>query len=445
MKSPSAAWFTARPLDSYPPGDDEVHVEDSSEFHGAPSWMERVLAPEGVIVSLSRLRYLRILAGVTAALVFICFMFTSVLRDALLRWEGVPPGLWSDDGVLKVGKTPFHLKGISWYGFEGPTNCLEGLDKNSLDNILDIVARHNFNALRIPLALDKWSTNPPIGTKSISSFANPELKRLPYRELIRVVVERAASKNILVLLDMHRLDASVWPSDGKWFSEAVSAESLITVWEELAQEFGSQWNVVGADIFNEPYGAEDWASWRAFVELAGNRILDFAPRWVIVAEGVGNLLDSPRPEPVFWAENLAPSIEDPPVLSNPKKLVLSPHVYGPSVHNHSYFNAKSFPENMPAIWDDHFGNAADAGFALVVGEFGGRNVGLDYQWHRKFLSYLTAKSFGHFYWCLNPSSQDTGGFLSDDWSTVEERKVDVLSRAKFTPVQSHLRAFKRRY
>lgn len=78
----------------------------------------------------------------------------------------------------------------------------------------------------------------------------------------------------------------------------------------------------------KPHGAEDWASWRSFVELAGNRILDLAPRWVIVAEGVGNLPKAPRPVPVFWAENLAPSVDDAPVLSNPKKLVMSPHVYG---------------------------------------------------------------------------------------------------------------------
>lgn len=72
-------------------------------------------------------------------------------------------------------------------------------------------------------------------------------------------------------------------------------------------------------------------------------------------------------------------------------------------------------------------------------------MGADYQWHEKFVSYVTAKNVGHFYWCLNPSSADTGGLFHDDWATTVERKVDVLSRAKFTPVRPHLRAFKRQH
>lgn len=31
-------------------------------------------------------------------------------------------------------------------------------------------------------------------------------------------------------------------------------------------------------------------------------------------------------------------------------------------------NLHSCPQNMPSIWDDHFGSAAGAGLTLVVGE-----------------------------------------------------------------------------
>lgn len=78
----------------------------------------------------------------------------------------------------------------------------------------------------------------------------------------------------------------------------------------------------------KPHGAETWTSWKDFAELAGNRILSLAPSWVIFVEGVGTLPGAPRPEPVFWAENLAPSLDDPPSLTDSRKLVLSPHVYG---------------------------------------------------------------------------------------------------------------------
>jgi aryl-phospho-beta-D-glucosidase BglC (GH1 family) len=69
-------------------------------------------------------------------------------------------------------------------------------------------------------------------------------------------------------------------------------------------------------------------SWKEFSEQTGNRILELAPSWAIFVEGVGNLPDDPRPEPVFWAENLAPSVENRPSLIHSRKLVLSPHVYG---------------------------------------------------------------------------------------------------------------------
>jgi hypothetical protein len=57
--------------------------------------------------------------------------------------------------------------------------------------------------------------------------------------------------------------------------------------------------------------------------------------------------------------------------------------------------------------------------------------------------YATAKQFGLIYWCLNPSSEDTGGFLNPDWMTVDESKAEVLNLAKHSEVRKHLRAFKR--
>ena len=36
-------------------------------------------------------------------------------------------------------------------------------------------------------------------------------------------------------------------------------------------------------------------------------------------------------------------------LSNPEKLVYSPHVYGPSVYQQHYFDDQRFPANMPEV------------------------------------------------------------------------------------------------
>ena len=64
-------------------------------------------------------------------------------------------------------------------------------------------------------------------------------------------------------------------------------------------------------------------------------------------------------------------------LSDPNKLVLSPHVYGHGTQDYMY--ASNFPDNMPTVWDAHFGHVPDAtGTPIVVGEWGG--VWEDTEW-----------------------------------------------------------------
>ena len=53
-------------------------------------------------------------------------------------------------------------------------------------------------------------------------------------------------------------------------------------------------------------------------------------------------------------------------------MVLSPHVYGPDVYAQPYFSDANFPDNMPTIWNTHFGFAKPAGYALASTEWGGR-------------------------------------------------------------------------
>ena len=53
-------------------------------------------------------------------------------------------------------------------------------------------------------------------------------------------------------------------------------------------------------------------------------------------------------------------------LSRPQKLVLSPHVYGHG--GHGYMSAADFPENMPAVWDAHWGFVpVQSGTPLLLG------------------------------------------------------------------------------
>ena len=161
-------------------------------------------------------------------------------------------------------------------------------------------------------------------------------------------------------------------------------------------------------------------------------------RWLIFVEGVGYSPGAAGTDPnsgIFWGENLAGAKVQPVVLSNPSKLIYSPHTYGPAVYPQDYFGAKDFPRNMAAIWEDRFGFAQKRlRVPLVVGELGGTYTGADRQWQDAAVEYMRARGIGLFYFALNPQSDDTGGLLKDDMTTPEAAKLKLLSRLRTTAV-----------
>ena len=113
----------------------------------------------------------------------------------------------------------------------------------------------------------------------------------------------------------------------------------------------------------------------------------------------------------------------------------SPHVYGPDVFEQSYFDSADFPENMPAIWEEHWGFLSTVSeSAVVFGEWGGFYQERDKQWQDALGDYMISKSFtDNFYWSVNPNSADTGGLLHDDWTTPVNAKLQLLERINPDP------------
>ena len=110
-------------------------------------------------------------------------------------------------------------------------------------------------------------------------------------------------------------------------------------------------------------------------------------------------------------------------------------VYGPSVAPQTYFDATEFPHNMEAIWDAHFGFIlSERSGCVIIGEWGGWNMGNDAVWQRAFSAYLSRRKISHFYWALNPTSRDTGGLVLADWHTPSSLKLTMLSSMPVTTV-----------
>eukprot|EP00966_Prymnesium_polylepis_P177823 4117984-Prymnesium_polylepis.1 len=252
----------------------------------------------------------------------------------------------------------------------------------------------------------------------------------------------AAESNILILLAAHRVSPEAWPGDGLWYDSSISEQSTMDSWTKIAEELCGQWNVVAVDVFNEPHKATwgqggDDTRWDKAATRLGNHILSKCPRWLVFVEGInfGAPGDGGVVNGYWWGENLVGALFAPVKLSDQSKLVYAPHTYGPSTYMQKYFKVPNFPENMPEVWNDHFLAAKKATkVPMVIGEMGGDGIDLDRVWQKKAMEYFPTQDVGIFYFCINPTSEDTGGVLAEDWRTAVQFKLDLLALLPATDV-----------
>lgn len=383
------------------------------------------------------------------------------------------------NGTILVGGRPFAIKGVSWFGMENAEPALGGLDARSLGDILDFLSDHKFNAIRVPLSADSILSNSRTNKWLVSEALNPGLRDAPYFTMLDALVEEAATRGMLILLDMHRLEAA--KSKYKlWYDAATPESEVAWAWQQVAVRYCGSWNILGADVFNEPTevtwgypdGYSNATNWMSGATVLGNAVLAKCPDWLVFMSGAGQMsigcnqpcratsphsslsevaacLDTKAPFECpatpdqtsyrhFWAGNLeaAGRPGGTPELAVLSRLVLAAHLYGPSVYNQSYFYAPDYPANMPTIWDAQFASAGDqSGVPVVVTEWGGWFVAdssdvpnqarvegytdawtaSDIAWQETFLAFLQTRNLSSFYWCLNPNSKDTGGLVGYDW------------------------------
>ena len=125
-------------------------------------------------------------------------------------------------------------------------------------------------------------------------------------------------------------------------------------WKFMVDRYGSYWNIIGLDVFNEPFNAtwgdkEESTDFQIWSSKLGNYVHSLGVNWLINVEGTGNVNGACTPDVCFWGENLVMAGQHPVNLTKSQKLVYSPHNYGPSVAYQDYFQDPDFPNNMPAI------------------------------------------------------------------------------------------------
>lgn len=354
------------------------------------------------------------------------------------------------------------LTGVNWFGFETSNYVAHGLWSRDYKSILMQIKDLGFNCIRIPWCnemLNKTPTSIQINAYGNDAYAvqkgiklypqapegftglNLDLEGLTSLEVLDKIIEEAGKLGLKIILDNHSRKADGYMNETLWYTPTFSEEQWIQDWVFLAQRYKGNPTVIGADLNNEPHGntgqgmkpPASWGynvpgygdtDWAAAAERCGNAILQVNPDWLIIVEGVEQYQD----DCYWWGGNLMGVATRPINLIKPEKLVYSPHEYGPEVYNQSWFSDPNFPNNMPQIWDTHFGFIYNQNIGhLLVGEFGIKDKSntVAYTWFTEFMKYMGDK-YSWTFWCLNPNSGDTGGILQDDWVSVHEWKMEVL-------------------
>ncbi|KAL4094537.1 hypothetical protein PRIC1_010198 [Phytophthora ramorum] len=363
-----------------------------------------------------------------------------------LRFEAERGAVWLDG-------ERFFLKGASFFGMESdicvPHGLWGGEDSTTLATVAQLLLSNGFNLVRVPLAVAAVAHNIVVDRYKIGNevallkvFEGRELR---YLDVLDYVVHELERFGLLVLLDAHVMQPAgaitpLWYDETQGCSETV----VVQMWTTLATRYAQKWNVLGADLNNEPHGDATWGSgdvktdWRLAAMRIADKVLAVCPRWLIFVEGVQTTsCDAGHEMPCFWGENLQAAARYPVKLSVDKRLVYCPHTYGPAVSWQPYFNAQDFPNNMPRVWDAHFGYLKQqSDVPLVIGEWGGRHADpKDWSWQTEFAKYAQQIDVsGVVYWCVNPNGGDTDGLLCADWRTPNAEAFQLLSRFAGTPL-----------
>lgn len=345
-------------------------------------------------------------------------------------------GYWHTSGnqILDANNQPVRIAGINWFGLETPTFAPHGLWTRNWKSMLEQIKSLGYNTIRLPYGTQLFDAGST--PNSIDYGLNPDLQGLNGLQIMDKIVEYCGQLGLRVFLDRHTINAGQLAE--LWYNGQYSEARWINDWTWLAAHYNGNPTVVGADLHNEPHGPACWGcgdvnrDWRAAAQRAGNAILAVNPNWLIIVEGVENY----NGDNYWWGGNLMGAGSQPVQLNAPNKLVYSAHDYPASVYPQTWFSAPNYPNNLPGIWDAHWGYLHRNNIApVLLGEFGTKlQTTSDQQWLDTLVNYLGTGAGGinWTFWCWNPNSGDTGGILNDDWQSVNYAKHNKLVPIQFS-------------
>ena len=301
-----------------------------------------------------------------------------------------------------------------------------------------------------------------------------------------VLMKKCKKYGIKALIDIHSpashnsghnynlwyYEPSAADADNMAANSKTGEEITYDMWIEsvtwLAEKYKNDDTIIAYDLKNEPHGkrgyngttcptdiakwddSEDLNNWAFAATECGNSILDVNPNALILIEGVeqypktekGYTYDtadiwqaSADVSPwygAWWGGNLR-GVKDYPIdfgsKSRNSQIVYSPHDYGPSVYNQTWFD-KDFTTQtlLDDYWYDTWAYINDQDIApLLIGEWGGHmDGGKNQKWMELLRDYMIDNHINHTFWCLNPNSGDSGGLLDSSFTVWDDEKYDLF-------------------
>lgn len=403
------------------------------------------------------------------------------------------------DQILNSKNKPIELKGVNWFGFNNGSTMVDGIwggpDTLSYDfaSVVHRLKLLGFNAVRLPFSFKELFNSvprnymqygtPPTLSQIQKSVTNPSvpvaegktispLLFKPSRQEGMIndylpndstlnrflwVINFFAKNGFYVLIDNHlREDQTAIENPQKW------VDSWVRLGKAIAKDPISKDHVM-FDLLNEPdnYGIRWEASGgKPGLENLYLSVMDALykedPKFLFFIEGAGQgginanwgdgfVTDEKlikksglsNPNPFFQVLLHKPYVD---------QVVISPHVYPPSVTNatQDYIGAD--------LWNrmsSSFGYLTKQGyegkvFPVAVGEFGSYfTEKKDLQSMNDIAKYFRLagdsndgkhQAIPHwFYWSWNANSGDTGGLVADNWLDIQWRKIDYLTQIGLKP------------
>ncbi len=413
-------------------------------------------------------------------------------KTEILHADAAAPDEYHDDWlhvnenaeIVDMYGNPVWLTGCNWFGYNVTTQCFDGVWSRNMHEMLNEMADHGFNLLRVPMStqiLLQWKNHDPDPYMvKINEWKNPELTIEGVQggtpkysfDIWNMAVNWCRENGIKIMIDIH---SATTASNGHqmplWYDSNYSADDWLEALSWFAKYYKDDDTVIAIDLKNEPHGKNDgqgmaiWDdstaenNWKYAAERGAAAVLEQNPNLLIMVEGNevypkfenGKDWNSPAidyahyDDPnaqafhgAWWGGNFRGARDYPINLGKyQSQLVYSPHDYGPLVWEQEWFK-KDFTRQtlLDDYWYDTWAYLIEENISpLLMGEWGGfidekhDPTGDNKKWMQILRDYMIEKRIHHTFWCFNENSGDTGGLLINDFQDWDIDKYEFVKPA----------------